>query len=190
MGYSGGAIATGWAAEPKRDYAPELNVVGTAEGGIPADLSAALRMANGNLSAGLIFAGALGVSREYPELRRFLDDNANGLGRQRWTPRRGRCGARWWARCSPRHSSNPSAAAADQLARSSCRGRLPGHELSRLRRSMAKIFPRNLLQSKVDAWRGNQLRSRTRRDAPLSSPARTAVWAPSPRKSWRPRARP
>ncbi|WP_280498041.1 lipase family protein [Nocardia asiatica] len=37
-------------------------------------------MANGNLSAGLIFAGALGVSREYPQLRRFLDDNANGLG--------------------------------------------------------------------------------------------------------------
>ncbi|MDE1671041.1 lipase family protein [Nocardia gipuzkoensis] len=81
MGYSGGAIATGWAAELKRSYAPELHVVGTAEGGIPADLSAALRMANGNLSAGLIFAGALGVSREYPELRKFLDENANGLGR-------------------------------------------------------------------------------------------------------------
>ncbi|MBF6189597.1 lipase family protein [Nocardia implantans] len=81
MGYSGGAIATGWAAELKRAYAPELNVVGAAEGGIPADLSAALRMANGNLSAGLIFAGALGVSREYPQLRRFLDENANGLGR-------------------------------------------------------------------------------------------------------------
>ncbi|MGY2010837.1 lipase family protein [Nocardia gipuzkoensis] len=81
MGYSGGAIATGWAAELKRSYAPELHVVGTAEGGIPADLSAALRMANGNLSAGLIFAGALGVSREYPELRKFLDENANGLGK-------------------------------------------------------------------------------------------------------------
>ncbi len=56
-----GAIATGHAAELKRSYAPELNVVGVAEGGIPADLSAALKMANGNLSAGLIFAGAMGV---------------------------------------------------------------------------------------------------------------------------------
>ncbi|WP_069163127.1 lipase family protein [Nocardia altamirensis] len=81
MGYSGGAIATGHAAELKRSYAPELNIVGVAEGGIPADLSAALRMANGNLSAGLIFAGAMGVAREYPELRKFLDDNMNGLGK-------------------------------------------------------------------------------------------------------------
>lgn len=81
MGYSGGAIATGHAAEQKQSYAPELNVVGVAEGGIPADLSAALKMANGNLSAGLIFAGALGVSREYPELRDFLDENMNGLGK-------------------------------------------------------------------------------------------------------------
>ncbi|WP_223885229.1 lipase family protein [Nocardia colli] len=80
MGYSGGAIATGHAAELKQSYAPELDVVGVAEGGIPADLSAALKMANGNLSAGLIFAGAIGVSREYPELRNFLNTNMNGLG--------------------------------------------------------------------------------------------------------------
>ncbi|WP_330232688.1 hypothetical protein OHA40_09490 [Nocardia sp. NBC_00508] len=46
-----------------------------------AALAAALRMANDNLSAGLIFAGALGVAREYPELRKLLDDNMNGLGK-------------------------------------------------------------------------------------------------------------
>ncbi|MFI9504302.1 lipase family protein [Nocardia sp. NPDC052566] len=81
MGYSGGAIATGHAAELKRTYAPELTVVGAAEGGIPADLEAALKLANGNLSSGLIMAGALGVSREYPVLRDFLNRHMNPLGR-------------------------------------------------------------------------------------------------------------
>lgn len=80
MGYSGGAIATGHAAELAGSYAPELNIVGVAEGGVPADLAAALTLANGNLSSGLIFAGAIGVAREYPELRRFLEQNADPLG--------------------------------------------------------------------------------------------------------------
>ncbi|MEV6431905.1 lipase family protein [Nocardia sp. NPDC051463] len=81
MGYSGGAIATGHAAELRGEYAPELKVVGVAEGGIPADLTAALKLANGNLSAGLIMAGTLGVSREYPALRTFLEQHMNPLGR-------------------------------------------------------------------------------------------------------------
>ncbi|MET7767087.1 lipase family protein [Nocardia sp. NPDC005366] len=81
MGYSGGAIATGHAAELKQSYAPELNIVGAAEGGIPADLAEALKLANRNLSSGLIMAGVLGVSREYPALREFLDRHANPLGR-------------------------------------------------------------------------------------------------------------
>ncbi|MGW4371110.1 lipase family protein [Nocardia takedensis] len=81
MGYSGGAIATGHAAELAADYAPELNIVGVAAGGIPADLEAALRLANGNLSSGLIMAGVLGVSREYPALREFLERHADPLGR-------------------------------------------------------------------------------------------------------------
>nr|WP_254190262.1 lipase family protein [Nocardia noduli] len=81
MGYSGGAIATGHTAELKRSYAPELNIVGAAEGGIPADLSAALKLANRNLSSGLIMAGVVGVSREYPALREFLERHSTPLGR-------------------------------------------------------------------------------------------------------------
>ncbi|MEV0294619.1 lipase family protein [Nocardia sp. NPDC050710] len=93
MGYSGGAIATGHAAELQRSYAPELNVVGAAEGGIPADLGAALKLANGNLSSGLIMAGVLGVSREYPALREFLDRNMNPLGRFMLTAKDQLCAA-------------------------------------------------------------------------------------------------
>lgn len=74
MGYSGGALATGHAAELHKDYAPDLNIVGTAEGGIPADVKEALAMSSGNAGSGIIDAGIVGASREYPELRKFLDD--------------------------------------------------------------------------------------------------------------------
>ncbi|MGJ0120108.1 lipase family protein [Williamsia sp. MIQD14] len=76
MGYSGGAIATGHAAELHRSYAPDLRIVGAAEGGIPADIGAALRLNTRNIGSGLIFAGAIGAQREYPVLqdlfRRYL----------------------------------------------------------------------------------------------------------------------
>ncbi|KAL2824389.1 secretory lipase-domain-containing protein [Aspergillus cavernicola] len=39
MGYSGGAIATGWAASLHSAYAPELNIKGWAQGGTPSNLT-------------------------------------------------------------------------------------------------------------------------------------------------------
>ncbi|GAB09862.1 putative lipase [Gordonia araii NBRC 100433] len=79
-GYSGGAIATGWAAELHKTYAPELNVVGAAMGGVPADISDLLNNANNNLTSGLIMGGMIGVAREYPELERFMRAKMNPLG--------------------------------------------------------------------------------------------------------------
>ncbi|WP_110040168.1 lipase family protein [Nocardia neocaledoniensis] len=83
VGYSGGAVATGHAAEMKRDYAPELNIVGAAEGGVAADLAAVVNQNSGQLGAGVIMAAILGVGREYPEfgdfLRRDLDPLGQGL---------------------------------------------------------------------------------------------------------------
>ena len=81
MGYSGGAIATGWAAELHSEYAPELPIVGAAEGGVPADIRALVDLADKNAASGLIMAGIIGVSREYPELDRFLQRHINPLGR-------------------------------------------------------------------------------------------------------------
>ncbi|MFH5207627.1 lipase family protein [Antrihabitans sp. NCIMB 15449] len=80
-GYSGGAIATGHAAELHASYAPDLNIVGAAEGGIPADLNAALNMANNNAGAGIVWAGAIGVSREYPELAQYFAEHINDFGK-------------------------------------------------------------------------------------------------------------
>ena len=80
-GYSGGALATGHAAELHPSYAPELNIVGVAEGGIPADVRAALKMASGNAGSGIISAGAVGARREYPELQKLFDDFLTPAGR-------------------------------------------------------------------------------------------------------------
>ncbi|MFF0489464.1 lipase family protein [Nocardia sp. NPDC004068] len=90
-GYSGGAIATGHAAELKGSYAPELNVVGVAEGGVPADLGRVLDVANGQLTSGLVLAAVMGLAHEYPEFARFMADNLDPLGRAVTTVQSGLC---------------------------------------------------------------------------------------------------
>ncbi len=81
LGYSGGSIPTGHAAEIRQAYAPELNIVGVAEGGVAADLGALLDNANNALGAGIVAAGVIGVSREDPELAGFIDQHINPAGR-------------------------------------------------------------------------------------------------------------
>ncbi|MEC3980740.1 lipase family protein [Amycolatopsis sp. H20-H5] len=86
-GYSGGGIATTWAAEQQASYAPELNVVGSAAGGVPVDLKRMLNHNDGNLGAGLGLLGFVGLVRAFPESgamsllndkgRRFFTDNAD-----------------------------------------------------------------------------------------------------------------
>ncbi|MFE3546250.1 lipase family protein [Nocardia sp. NPDC059177] len=80
-GYSGGSIATGHAAELHATYAPELNIVGAAEGGVGADLGAALRMANNQATSGLVFAAILGLAREYPDFAAYLDQRLDPVGK-------------------------------------------------------------------------------------------------------------
>lgn len=80
-GYSGGAIAAGWAAEQQGEYAPELNVVGTAIGGAPVNYRLLFASMNGaNLASGVFLAAVLGVAREYPQLFPLMNDNAYRLG--------------------------------------------------------------------------------------------------------------
>ncbi|MEV0249301.1 lipase family protein [Nocardia sp. NPDC050712] len=75
-GYSGGAIASGWAAQLAPSYAPELHLVGAVFGGVPADFELLLHTMNGaNAAAGVFLAAALGVAREYPELIWMFNDN-------------------------------------------------------------------------------------------------------------------
>ncbi|KAJ2955928.1 hypothetical protein NQZ79_g8164 [Umbelopsis isabellina] len=71
-GYSGGALATGWAAELQSTYAPDLKLLGAAMGGTPADVNATLNAVNGGLFAGLIPPGILGLAQQYPDLNTYI----------------------------------------------------------------------------------------------------------------------
>jgi len=75
-GYSGGGQATAWAAELAPSYAPELPIVGAAEGGVPADLTSVIKKVDGTVFSGVVFAAVFATSREYPELAGLL--NADG----------------------------------------------------------------------------------------------------------------
>lgn len=52
-GYSGGALATEWAAELQVDYAPELSFAGSAMGGLTPNVTTVLMAINMKVSAGL-----------------------------------------------------------------------------------------------------------------------------------------
>ncbi|PYE12941.1 secretory lipase [Williamsia limnetica] len=67
-GYSGGAMASAYAAVLAPTYAPELNLVGLSAGGTPVNLEAIARTlgVNPNPLFGLGFAASLGLEREYP----------------------------------------------------------------------------------------------------------------------------
>ncbi|MEV6427207.1 lipase family protein [Nocardia sp. NPDC051463] len=67
-GYSGGGMATGFAAALAPEYAPELPIVGVAMGGVPVNIGKLARDVGSRPSPlfGLGFAAAVGLEREYP----------------------------------------------------------------------------------------------------------------------------
>ena len=66
VGYSGGSIATEFASELQPTYAPDVNLVGSAEGGIPVDFAHNLNYINGSQSwSGVIPAVLVGLGRAF-----------------------------------------------------------------------------------------------------------------------------
>ncbi|TQW01036.1 hypothetical protein V2A60_002053 [Cordyceps javanica] len=61
-GYSGGAIAGGWAASLHPTYAPELNIKGHILGGTPANLTEVMLFVDGTVVAGFLPAGIGGLT--------------------------------------------------------------------------------------------------------------------------------
>ena len=61
-GYSGGAIATGWAASLQPSYAPELDMKGWAQGGTPANLTATMEFIDDTLFSGFLPPAVVGFS--------------------------------------------------------------------------------------------------------------------------------
>jgi hypothetical protein len=66
LGYSGGSIATEWASELAPSYAPELDIVGAAAGGVPVDFAHNLNYINGDDDwSGVIPAILVSVGRAF-----------------------------------------------------------------------------------------------------------------------------
>jgi hypothetical protein len=77
VGYSGGSIATEWASELAPAYAPDLHIVGVAEGGVPVDFAHNLTYINGDNDgwAGVIPAVLVGTARAFGiDLDTYLSD--------------------------------------------------------------------------------------------------------------------
>ncbi|WP_410588019.1 lipase family protein [Amycolatopsis sp. lyj-23] len=76
-GYSQGGGAAAWAGELQPSYAPELNLVGVAAGGVPADLVQVTLQLDGKFGFGVFAYALLGLDQAYPELQldSFLSDN-------------------------------------------------------------------------------------------------------------------
>lgn len=71
-GYSGGALASEWAAELAVQYAPEMNFSGAAVGGLTPNVTSVLYSINKGYAVGLAPSSILGLSSQYPEERDFL----------------------------------------------------------------------------------------------------------------------
>ncbi|WP_102140945.1 lipase family protein [Mycobacterium hubeiense] len=80
-GYSGGGLASAWAAEVYGDYAPELNVVGAVLGSPVGDLGNTFRRLNGTIFSGLPAMVVAALTHVYPDLNRIIDEHATETGK-------------------------------------------------------------------------------------------------------------
>jgi triacylglycerol lipase len=80
-GYSGGGLASAWAAEVHADYAPELNIVGAVLGSPVGDLGNTFRRLNGSYMAGLPAMVVSALAKTFPDLDRVIEEHATAEGR-------------------------------------------------------------------------------------------------------------
>lgn len=80
-GYSGGGLATAWAAEVAGTYAPELNVVGAVLGSPVGDLGNTFRRLNGTIYSGLPAMVVAALAHIYPDLDRVINEHVTPEGR-------------------------------------------------------------------------------------------------------------
>jgi hypothetical protein len=80
-GYSGGGLATAWAAEICAGYAPELDIVGAVLGSPVGDLGHTFRRLNGGLLAGLPAMVVAALAHTYPDLNRVIQGHSSDEGR-------------------------------------------------------------------------------------------------------------
>lgn len=80
-GYSGGGLASAWAAEMAAGYAPELDIVGAVLGSPVGDLGNTFKRLNGTFFSGLPALVVAALTHVYPELDEVLERHATEKGR-------------------------------------------------------------------------------------------------------------
>jgi alpha-beta hydrolase superfamily lysophospholipase len=80
-GYSGGGLASAWAAEMAGTYAPDLNVVGAVLGSPVGDLGHTFRRLNGTYMSGLPALVVAALTHIYPELNKLIQEHATAEGK-------------------------------------------------------------------------------------------------------------
>jgi hypothetical protein len=104
-GYSGGGLASGWAAELWQSYAPALNIVGAVLGAPVADPGEIFRDLDGTIFAGLPALALAGLLRAYPEMRRTVFAHTSAAGQELLTSLAGMSMIGAMARCFRRRSA-------------------------------------------------------------------------------------
>ena len=79
-GYSGGGLASAWAAEMCGEYAPELDIVGAVLGSPVGNLGNTFKRLNGSLLAGLPAMVVAALTHAYPDLDAVIKEHANEDG--------------------------------------------------------------------------------------------------------------
>lgn len=92
-GYSGGSLATGFAAELQPTYAPELkkNIVGAAVGGVAPNITTVLTTINKGYFSGVIPSGVWGIANQYKTVRDVLDKHIQPKYKGRFFAARQNC---------------------------------------------------------------------------------------------------
>ncbi|QNJ90097.1 lipase [Mycolicibacterium fluoranthenivorans] len=80
-GYSGGGLASGWAAEAAAAHAPELDIVGAVLGSPVVDPESVARRLNASPWAGLAALMIASLVHVFPEAKRIVDDHATDDGK-------------------------------------------------------------------------------------------------------------
>lgn len=81
-GYSGGGLASAWAAELCADYAPELNIAGAVLGSPVGDPGSVARRLNGSFFAGLAALMIAALTDVFPGAQRVVNERATDAGKQ------------------------------------------------------------------------------------------------------------
>ncbi|MEU1431950.1 lipase family protein [Nocardia sp. NPDC005746] len=83
-GYSGGGIASAWAAQEQPRYAPELNLAGTAAGAPVGDPRAAMLAMNGTpIGGGLLPIALMGIMQDSPAFTAAMNRYLTPAGKQK-----------------------------------------------------------------------------------------------------------